>query len=261
MGRIFSFRKKTDQGERGSRRWRQRLLLALGVGLFAAGAAILGIGLVSYFDDGSRAEPSSVGDSEQFTGIDDVEYQPVTIPYYDPERSVNQPEPPAPTVPMRLVIESLNVDAPVIEMGMDSQGVPHVPLNGQDVAWYDFSSRPGAGSNAVFAAHINWARAPGVFADLDHLQVGDSVRLLSDDGREFTYKVFANFPVDPANPDSLKVMAPTEVDTVTLITCGGTWVPDASERFGGNYTNRTIVQAKLVSSSVQAPVPGEISDS
>ncbi len=72
--------------------------------------------------------------------------------------------------------------------------------------------------------------------------------------------MFANFAVDPFNPDSLKVMSPTDEDIVTLITCGGSWVPDPAERFGGNYTDRTIVQAKLVQSSVTAPaVPAEIS--
>ncbi|MEE8137341.1 MAG: sortase, partial [Thermoanaerobaculia bacterium] len=104
------------------------------------------------------------------------------------------------------------------------------------------------------------AGAPAVFGDLDQLQPGDTVRLMSDDGREFTYEVFDNFPVDPSDPASLKVMAPTEADTITLITCGGTWIPDPSEQFGGNYTDRTIVQAKLVESSLAAPVPSAISD-
>jgi LPXTG-site transpeptidase (sortase) family protein len=136
---------------------------------------------------------------------------------------------------------------------MDGEGIPYVPLNGQDVAWYNFSTKPGAGSNAVFAGHINWERAPGVFSELVDVQPGDTVRLLSDDGREYTYEVFANFAVDPLDPASLKVMDPTSEDTVTLITCGGSWIPDASERFGGNYTDRTIVQARLTESVLAEP--------
>ena len=65
--------------------------------------------------------------------------------------------------------------------------------------------------------------------------------------------MFANFDVDPLDPESLKVMAPTPTDTITLITCGGTWIPDPSARFGGDYTTRTIVQAKLVDSNLAVP--------
>ena len=182
---------------------------------------------------------------------------------YDPLPAVAEPEPaPEPDLPtpLRLVIESIAVDAPIVELGMDSEGIPYVPLNGRDVAWYNFSSKPGAGSNAVFAGHINWERAPGVFSELVDVQTGDTVRVISDDGSEYVYEGFANFPVDPDgdsvdadNDGSPDVMEATDADIVTLITCGGSWIPDASERFGGNYTNRTIVQARLVESSLAGP--------
>ena len=247
------------QGTGTLRRLRRRLLLGAGLALFAAGVAVLSIGLISYFDGEDAAEQGVGAEAPDYSdlippppkSIDEVEGLPVAIPYNNPYPRV--------TAPLKMVIEKLSVDAPVIELGLDGQGVPQVPLNGKDVAWYNFSSKPGGGSNAVFAGHVNWERAPGVFAELDTLEAGDTVRLISDDGREYTYEVFANFPVDPEDPASLKVMAPTESDMITLITCGGTWVPDASERFGGNYTDRTIVQAKLVQSSLAAPVPSAIS--
>jgi len=241
-------------GLNNTRRLRRRLLLGLGAVLFVAGAVVLSIGLIGYFNEGDDPPPQqSIADLFP-RSIDDVPKLPVAIPDYDPERTVAEPEPePELSVPLRLVIESIGVDGPVVEMGMDDEGIPYVPLNGQDVAWYSFSSMPGAGSNAVFAGHVNWERAPGVFADLDDVQPGDTVRLLSDDGSGYTYEVFANFLVDPSNPDSLKVMAPTQADTITLITCSGTWIPDPSERFGGNYTDRAIVQARLIQSNMAAP--------
>lgn len=242
-------------------RLRRGLILGLGAALLAAGVTLLSIGLIGYFDDGvSTPETSSA--SDQPLSIYDVPNLPVAIPYYNPQRTT--PEPPAVTVPLRLTIERLGVDAPVGVYELDENGVPEVPVAddaGEVVAWYDFSSKPGAGSNAVFAGHITWSRAPAVFANINDLEAGDVVRLVSDDGREYTYEVFANFAVDPYDTESLKVMAPTETDTVTLITCGGTWIPDPSEQFGGDYTTRTIVQAKLMKSSVTAPVPAAISDS
>lgn len=243
-------------------RLRRGLILGLGAALLAAGVTLLSIGLIGYFDDDDAPAASSVADA--LTSIDDVENLPVAIPYYNPQATAPEPEPTPVTVPLRLVIDRLGVDAPVGVYELDENGVPEVPVAddaAEVVAWYDFSSKPGAGSNAVFAGHITWNRAPAVFSNLDDLQAGDVVRLVSDDGREYTYEVFANFAVDPYDTESLKVMAPTETDTVTLITCGGTWIPDPSEQFGGDYTTRTIVQAKLVQSSVTAPVLAAISDS
>ncbi len=244
---------------------RRRLFLVAGAALFISGAAILTIGLVSYFnDDESQASgPAAAQSVADLTplSIDDVENLPVAIPYYNPaiaeaeagqEREV--------TEPLRLVIDAIDVNGPVITMGLEEGGIPEVPLNGQDIAWYDFSSKPGGGSNAVFAAHINWGGAAGVFANLIDLNPGDTISLISDDGREYTYEVFANFPVDPFDAESLKVMAPTPTDTVTLITCGGSWLPDASERFGGNYSDRTIVQARLMQPNLMAPAPSAISN-
>lgn len=244
---------------------RRRLLLTTGAALFIAGAAILSVGLIGYLNDSESAgpeaeEPLSIADLTPLS-IDDVENLPVAIPYYNPQITEAEPERVREvTEPFRLVIEGIDVNAPVITMGLEDGGIPEVPLNGQDIAWYNFSSMPGGGSNAVFAAHVTWGGAPGVFANLNDLQPGDTISLISDDGREYTYEVFANFPVDPFDPESLNVMAPTATDTVTLITCGGSWLPDPSERFGGNYSNRTIVQARLMQPALMAPVPNAISN-
>jgi LPXTG-site transpeptidase (sortase) family protein len=232
---------------------------------FIAGAAMFGIGLVGYLNGNpspaAESEEAQPGAETTILSIDDVDNLPVAIPYYNPEITVAEPELEREvTEPLRMIIESIDVNAPVVTMGLEDGGIPEVPLNGQDVAWYDFSSMPGAGSNAVFAGHVNWAGAPGVGARWEELEVGDTIQLISEDGREYTYEVFTNFPVDPFDPESLKVMSPTDTDTVTLITCGGSWLPDPSERFGGNYSDRTIVQAKLIQPTLMAPIPSAISN-
>ncbi len=239
---------------------RKRILLLLGISSFTAGAVILGIGVFGYYNQPNDGSQSAARiDAPEFPSIEldgrtSVPYDQLNLPvgvyYYNP------PPPPPPSVataPLQLVIERLGVNAPVVEMGLESGGIPQVPLNGGDVAWYDFSATPGSGSNAVFAGHVNWNRAPAVFGQISKLQAGDTVKLVSLDGRELVYEVYKNYAVDPADPESLKVMAPSSEDIVTLITCGGTWIPNPSERFGGDYTNRTIVQARLVSVSVAAP--------
>ncbi len=41
-------------------------------------------------------------------------------------------------------------------------------------------------------------------------------------------------------------MAPADRDIIALITCGGGWLPNPSERFGGSYGERAIMQAELI---------------
>ena len=133
---------------RNARGLRQRLLLSAGIVLLLAGSAILAVGLVGYFDKDKAVAPEVTMDLADLLpdppkGIEDVEGLPVAIPYNNPYPRV--------TAPLRMVVETLRVDAPVVELGLDKDGVPQVPLNGADVAWYNFSAKPGAGSNAVFA--------------------------------------------------------------------------------------------------------------
>jgi LPXTG-site transpeptidase (sortase) family protein len=150
----------------------------------------------------------------------------------------------------RMVIEAIGVDAPVVVRGLEPDGVPQEPGDPSVVAWYDFSSRPGAGSNAVFAGHVDWTYdgrpGPAVFWGLKDLKPGDIVRVFLEDGTEYDYAVTANFAVPYDDPKALEVMGPTPSDAITLITCGGTWIPDPNNPLGGNYSHRVIVRAERV---------------
>ena len=55
-----------------------------------------------------------------------------------------------------LVIPDAKVDATIVTMGIDENGVMQSPHNAYDVAWYDFSARPGFGGNAVFSGHVDY---------------------------------------------------------------------------------------------------------
>jgi len=152
-------------------------------------------------------------------------------------------EPPLGSTPFQLVIPRIGVEATVNAFGLDADSVPEVPRNGQEVAWYNWSSEPGTGSNAVLAGHRTWAGA-GVFFDLEHLSVGDQILLRSDDGAELIYMVVESFLIDPNDSYALALMAPTADDTITIITCGGEYSPTGGT-FGGWYTDRRIVRASL----------------
>jgi len=216
-------------------RW--RLWLAVGALAFAGGIAFLTMGLLTHFEGGDTASTGGTTYAGRSFNIEDGPGPVAGTSYPIRPRIVTH----------RLIIDSLGVDAPVIELGMDSQNVPDVPLDAGDVAWYNFTAKPGEGGNAVLAGHLNWGGDPGVFADLADLQPGEIIRVEAEDGREFAYEVSENFTVESRDPDSRWVMAPRPADSLTLITCGGTWVPDPKdERIGGNYTDRVVVQAERV---------------
>lgn len=232
----------------------KRKTLGLAALLFAAGAAILSLGLMLYFQDGGvdytgsslqspRTNSAELGDE----GADNRSVQPnstvIPVDLRDP-------------LPFRMIIKSIGVDAPMIELGLDEDAVPQVPLNGADVAWYDFSVMPGEEGNAVFSGHLEWQGSPAVFTDLKHLQVGDTINLISENGKRLAYVVSDRFEVDSADRDALKVMGPTPTETITLITCGGTWIPDPDEQFGGDYSERVIVQATRIADPVPIPALG-----
>lgn len=239
------------------RRRRRRPLwrLLLGSALLALGGALAFTAVNGLGSGGTPPVPQAAPSTDIFASLP----SPEATPAAGAEQATGAaPQPtPAPRVvnqqpPVRIVIPAIGVDAEVIVLGMDAQAVPQVPDRtnsqrpGRVVAWYDFSARPGQGSNAVFAGHVTWDRAPAVFWELGRLTAGDMVRIVVKDGRQLLYQVAETFMVDPAQPDAVTVMYPTSEDVVTIITCGGTFVPDRASPLGGDYTQRVVVRAKLV---------------
>jgi LPXTG-site transpeptidase (sortase) family protein len=178
---------------------------------------------------------------------------PVPTPNISPEPVVvAQPQaapvapPPAPrSMPYRLVIDRIGVNAPVGVYGLDSKQVPQVPYNGSEVAWYKFTSEPGTGGNAVFAGHVTW-NGRAVFYRLDDLHAGDRINVLRQDGSRLAYTVQDVFLVDATDPASVSVMSSTPTDTLTVITCGGSpYYVGGVLRY--DYTHRLIVRAAFTS--------------
>ncbi len=224
---------------------RKRILLTAG-GLFL----LAGVGLLSYVGytlvDGGEAVEENVVDLSG-DSADDFLALPSPTATDIPATPAPTPAPPLGDQPYTITIDKIGVNAPVLTFGLDADQVPEVPLNASDVAWYDFSAKPGTGSNAVFAAHVTW-NGRAVFYDLDDLTAGDQIALTSTtDGTQVVYSVSDVFSVDPDDPNSLKVMYGTEKDVITLITCGGTFTSNNDPTFGGEYSQRLVVRGNLVS--------------
>lgn len=228
----------------------RKFLFGLGTISFIAGVTLLGFGLISALSSGDNLPDDSA--------IVEVKVTPSPEPTL---RITSTPSPtPVPTPPLtgsyEMVINKIGVDAPVQEYGLDAQAIPQVPT-GPDaasiVAWYNFSSKPGTGSNAVFAGHVTW-NGVAVFYNLSSLAAGDQIVLKGADGTVVNYVVSDVFSVDPTtDPHAKDVMLPTPTDVLTIITCGGDFVRNPNDHvFGGDYNHRLVIRANLQSVSPAA---------
>ncbi len=230
---------------------RRRVLFTFGALVSLAGASLIAVGLYSIAFNGDDGRDDEAAVVDLADAPIDLDIAPDVPPAVEPTPAT----PPLGDSGYQLVIDKLGVNAPVSTFGLDEQRVPEVPYTATDVAWYDFSARPGTGSNAVFAGHVTWS-GRAVFYDLDQIQAGDQVRLQGQDGTTLTYNVSSVFQVDPNDPDSLKVMWPTDQDVITIITCSGKFFETNDPVAGGDYTKRLVVRADLVSVNRPAAAGG-----
>jgi sortase A len=96
--------------------------------------------------------------------------------------------------------------------------------------------------NVALAAHRD-----GLFRRLEGIRLNDEIRLVTPRG-EFHYRVTKTHIVDP---DDVWVIAPTDVPSITLITC----YPFS---FVGNAPQRFIVKAQLVGHVAGAVLTGSV---
>jgi LPXTG-site transpeptidase (sortase) family protein len=142
----------------------------------------------------------------------------------------------------RLIIPKIEVDAPVVTLGVDGQGVMQSPKTAFEVGWYDFTAQPGTGGNAVFSGHVDFASVgTAVFWDLHKLGPGDLVEVRLADGTTYQYVVVSNASYPGDDAPIADIVGPTGKDTVTIITCTGTFNRDIHQ-----YSHRLVVRAERI---------------
>jgi LPXTG-site transpeptidase (sortase) family protein len=147
--------------------------------------------------------------------------------------------PPPAALSVRLVIPKIGIDAPVTVKGLDPSGAMQNPNGPEDVAWYDFTARPGQGGNAVFSGHLDYHDyGPAVFARLREMTAGDLVEVRLEDGTVHRYVVTISVLYPAESAPSQEIVGPTGREMVTMVTCGGTWQGRPQ-----GYSHRLVVRA------------------
>ena len=147
---------------------------------------------------------------------------------------------PPKVAPVRLAIPKIGVEAPVVLVGVDGDGIMQSPSGPFEVGWYGFTGQPGSGGNAVFSGHVDFANVgPAVFWHLRELGLGDLIDVRLSDGTAYQYVVTSSASYDADDAPIAEIVGPTPKDTVTLITCAGTFNRDVRQ-----YSDRLVVRAE-----------------
>ncbi len=164
------------------------------------------------------------------------------------------------TIPLRLQIPILDVDAPMLAVGltegnnMDAPKGPYGDPNWSSTFWYRGSAIPGEPGTATVAGHVNGMLGePETFARIRRLKPGDLIIIKVTDSDDAIY-----FVVDEVKKYSLTELSEPELSQrifgggmgsdgkritdgvahLTLITCTGNYKD-------GEFDNRIIVFATL----------------
>jgi sortase (surface protein transpeptidase) len=143
------------------------------------------------------------------------------------------------TVPTRVIIPAIGVNAAITPEGTGSSGALNMPplTAGNLAAWWDGGAAPGQDGPAVIAGHVDSAQAgPLVFWNLRLLKPGDTVKV-EPAGVTFTVTSVTQF-TKSAFPTT-KVYGPAPGPELRLITCGGTF-----DYATGHYLSNVIVYAR-----------------
>jgi len=146
------------------------------------------------------------------------------------------PEEAAAVVPKSIGIPSIDVEAPLMKLGLKDGEVELPPYEKPKVAgWYTRSAVPGEKGASVIVGHVDTKTEPAVFYKLRHVRKGALVKVERSDGKVATYKITA---VEQVHKDAFPLRRVYVDDGLKLVTCGGDF-----DHAKGEYVDNIIVYA------------------
>lgn len=162
----------------------------------------------------------------------------------EPPRSVTATEATPARVPashpVRIVIPSIGVSAPVTPVGLDRHNALQMPpLSAHNLAgWYKNSVTPGQTGASVIAGHVDSTTGPSVFFGIRNLKPGDKIFITGADRHQVTFKAQWVQEASKSAFPTQAVYGKVPYPALRLVTCGGPF-----DNATGHYLDNVIVYA------------------
>ncbi|WP_405783813.1 class F sortase [Streptomyces sp. NBC_00859] len=148
----------------------------------------------------------------------------------------------APSVPERVRIPALRVNAPLMPLSLQEDGsLAAPPDNDPNLAgWYKGGTSPGSTGTAVVAGHVDNRKGPAVFYGLGSLKKGNTVRIDRTGGATAVFTIDAVEVYSARAFPNKKVYGAATRPELRLITCGGGF-----DKKHQRYLGNVVVYAHL----------------
>jgi LPXTG-site transpeptidase (sortase) family protein len=123
--------------------------------------------------------------------------------------------------PVRIVIPSIGLSAPVVPLGLNPDRTLQVPKHFGDTGWFRGGPEPGEPGAAVIVGHVASRSGPAVFYRLREVRVGELITIRLQGGSNVRYVVNSMLRVRKSRFPTSRVYARTKQPTLRLITCAG----------------------------------------
>ncbi|MEE1754521.1 class F sortase [Streptomyces sp. SP18CS02] len=142
----------------------------------------------------------------------------------------------------RVRIDAIDVDAPVMDVGLDLGGwIDAPPAQDRNMAgWYQNGISPGQRGTAVIVGHVDNEAGPAVFYGLGSLKQGQHVEVTRYDGRVAVFEVYGIEVFSKDDFPGVRVYGDTGHAELRVITCGGGYSK------AGGYDGNVVVFARMV---------------
>ncbi|MFG2334840.1 class F sortase [Streptomyces sp. NPDC048604] len=142
----------------------------------------------------------------------------------------------------RVRIPSIDVKAPVMDVGLDASGWIEAPppQDANMAGWYQNGIAPGQRGTAVIVGHVDNAAGPAVFYNLGSMEKGRRIEVERYDGRIAVFEVYGVEVYSKENFPGVRVYGDTGAPELRVITCGGGYTK------ANGYAGNVVVFARMV---------------
>nr|WP_030793106.1 class F sortase [Streptomyces sp. NRRL S-920] len=159
----------------------------------------------------------------------------------EPDAARDAPAPLTFSPAERVRIKGIQVDAPVMAVGLDSEGwVDAPPPDDPNLAgWFTGAVSPGEQGTAVVVGHVDNQQGPAVFYGLGSLKKGHQIEVRRRDKKTAIFKIYGIEVFDKDDFPGKRVYGNGGSPELRVITCGGGF----SKQSG--YDGNVVVFARL----------------